>query len=122
MAARCALPIAVTLVTLTSASARAEDSWWGADKALHFGATASIAGGGYALGALAWDGYAPRIALGTGLGLGAGIGKEVLDAAGLGDPSWKDLTWDLIGTAVGVGISVSIDLAIRGPSPAAAHR
>lgn len=89
------------------------DPWFGPDKALHAGASAVIAGGGYAVGALVWDDYAGPIALGSGLALGAGVAKESLDAAGLGDPSWRDLAWDVIGTAIGIGISVLVHAAVR---------
>lgn len=101
---------------LAPTPARADDDWLGPDKALHFGASALVAGGGYALGAAAFEGYGPRLALGVGLGLAAGLTKELLDAAGLGDPSAKDLVWDVAGVAVGVGLAFSIDFAVRGPS------
>ena len=53
-----------------------------------------------------------------GLSLAVGASKELFDLAGFGDPSWKDLTWDVVGTAVGVGIAVTLDLAFRLPAPA----
>ena len=39
--------------------------------------------------------------------------KEVADALGLGNPSWKDLLWDVIGTGVAISVSVSIDFGVR---------
>lgn len=117
-----AAAIALALASAPRA-ARADDDWLGPDKALHFGASALVAGGGYAIGAAAFEGYGPRLALGIGLGLAAGLTKELLDAAGLGDPSGKDLVWDVAGVAVGVGVAFSIDFAVRGPSrsPPPAH-
>jgi putative lipoprotein len=104
-------------LSMSAGPARADepdpDPWLGPDKALHFAASAALAGGGYGVGALAWEDVGPRLALGAGVGLGAGITKEALDAAGLGDPSWKDLTWDVAGVAVGLGIALAIDLTIR---------
>ena len=91
------------------------DPWLAPDKALHFGASAAIAGGGYAFGALLFEDYAPRVGLGIGLALTAGVTKEALDAAGLGRPSFRDLAWDVLGTAVGAGIALAIDAAIREP-------
>jgi putative lipoprotein len=88
------------------------DPWWGRDKALHFGASATIAAGSYGLGSLVLDGRAERALFGGGVALLAGVGKETLDLAGYGDPSWKDLAWDGIGTLVGVGLALSIDLAV----------
>lgn len=115
-----AVPLALA-VALGSRSAKAADPdpWWGPDKALHFGASAALAAGGYGLGALAFEDYAPRLALGASVALAAGATKEILDVAGLGDPSFRDLAWDVLGTAVGIGITLSIDFAIRGARPAA---
>jgi putative lipoprotein len=90
------------------------DPWLGPDKALHFGVSAAIAGGGYALAAPFFDDYGARAGLGAGLALSAGMTKEALDAAGLGHPSWRDVAWDVLGTAVGIGISLTIDYAVRG--------
>src|SRR5262249_36604040 len=105
-------------VLLCSVPARAEDPdpWFGSDKTLHFGATATAAAAGYGQAALVFDGYVPRAATGAAFGLGLGIGKEVLDAAGLGDASWKDLAWDVAGTAVGVAVALSVDLLVRAAS------
>lgn len=89
------------------------DPWWGPDKALHFGGSAAIAGGSYAISTQIWDDVGPRVAFAAGVALGAGVVKELLDAAGLGTASWKDLTWDVAGTAIGVGVSVGIDVATR---------
>jgi len=36
--------------------------------------------------------------------------------AGAGSPSWKDFTWDAIGTLVGLALGWSIDLLVRGAS------
>ena len=51
--------------------------------------------------------------------LGLGIAKEVWDLSGHGDASWRDLTWDVVGTTTGVLVAYAIDWAIgrlRGPS------
>ena len=39
----------------------------------------------------------------------AGIGKELWDASGNGNASFKDLTWDVLGTAVGIAICWAIE-------------
>ncbi len=85
------------------------DPWLGPDKALHFAASAGIAAGGYALGAQLWDQPAPRLISGGALALTAGIAKELYDLSGGGDPSWRDFTWDVIGTATGLLVSWLID-------------
>jgi putative lipoprotein len=111
-----ALLVASGLLLGRPGLARADgpDPWWGRDKALHFGFSAAIAGGGYAASTPFVSSYAGRAAFGGGLAVTAGVSKEVLDLAGLGDPSWRDLTWDVIGAAVGVGLSLGIDWAVRG--------
>jgi putative lipoprotein len=109
--------LAAASLLLASTAARADppdpDPWWGKDKALHFSVCAGITGGSYAIATQLTDDVAGRAAIAASLGIGAGLGKEVLDAAGLGTPSWKDLVWDVIGTSVAVGVSVSIDFGVR---------
>jgi putative lipoprotein len=98
---------------LAAAPARAEDDpWFGHDKALHFGASALIAAGGYAGAALATDDTRVRLAVGGGLALSAGVAKELWDLSGHGDASWRDLTWDVVGTATGLVVAAAIDWTI----------
>ena len=40
-------PLVAALVLCFAAEARAEDEWWGRDKALHFGVSGALAAGGY---------------------------------------------------------------------------
>ncbi|WP_438015547.1 hypothetical protein WMF18_32395 [Sorangium sp. So ce315] len=90
---------------------RGSDPWFGDDKARHFCASIALAGGGYALGALATDDIHTRIAVGAAIALGAGLAKEAYDAAGHGTASFRDLVWDVLGTTAGLGLSVWFDLA-----------
>jgi putative lipoprotein len=85
------------------------DPWLGRDKALHFSFSAAIAVGGYGATALLGDDTRWRVWGGAGAAILAGVGKEVVDIHGPGDASFKDLTWDLIGTATGVGVAWLID-------------
>lgn len=116
-----AAPLAAALL-LAPVTARATppdpDPWFGPDKALHFTLSSLIAGGGYGLTAIVDNHIATRVAFGAGLGVVVGAGKELWDLSGHGDPSWKDFTWDVIGTVVGVGIAITIDLATRSPDRA----
>jgi putative lipoprotein len=114
-----ALAVALA-VCLAAPAARASDPdpWFGRDKALHFGATALLANVGYADAALASDDVRVRLAVGGGLALTAGVGKELWDLSGHGDASFRDLTWDVIGTATGLALAAAIDWSIsklRGP-------
>lgn len=77
------------------------DPWFGRDKALHFAASAAISGAAWAIASLLTDAPARRAIAAFGAGMLAGVGKEALDAAGLGTPSVKDLLWDAAGAAAG---------------------
>jgi uncharacterized protein YfiM (DUF2279 family) len=101
------------------ARAQDADAWIARDKALHFDATAGIAAVGYAVSA-GWlvDARWKALALGGGVALAAGAGKELLDATHLfgGDASWKDFTWDVLGTIAGLALSWGMDLLLGGVS------
>ena len=96
----------VLCLTLTGASAFAQqrdpDPWLGPDKALHCSLSAVIAGAGYTGAAFLTDDARLRLLAGGALALVAGTAKELADLGGLGTPSWKDFTWDVIGTAAGL--------------------
>lgn len=92
------------------------DPWLGSDKALHFGISAALSGGIYAVSATQFESRTPPLLIGAGATLAIGAGKELADLAGAGDPSWKDFAWDAIGTVVGLGVAYSIDLLARGVS------
>lgn len=107
------LPATVLGAAALLASSRARgdepDPWFGRDKALHFGASALIASGSYAGAALATDDRRVRVAVGGGLALSAGVAKELWDMSGHGDASWRDLTWDVVGTATGLAVALAVD-------------
>jgi putative lipoprotein len=112
------LAACVLLVACPStAGADDEDPWFARDKAFHFDVSAGVAAATYAVSA-AWivDARWKALALGGGLALGAGVGKEILDATGVtgGDPSWKDFTWDVIGTVAGLALAWGVDLWLGG--------
>lgn len=94
------------------------DPWFGKDKALHFGVSAGIAAGAYGISSTFVTPRYGRLLIGGGVAIAAGAGKELLDMTGFGDPSWKDFTWDVIGTVVGLGLAWSVDLLIGGVSDA----
>lgn len=106
------------LVTIVTASrfARADDPepWIAKDKALHFGVSAGIAGGSYAIGAAVFDARGHALLAAGGVTLAVGAGKELLDLAGYGDPSWKDFVADIAGTVAGLALAWGIDLLVRG--------
>jgi putative lipoprotein len=96
------------------------DDWLGPDKALHFGVSAGLSAGAYAASALAFEDRAPRLAIGVGFGVVAGAGKELYDAAGHGDPSWRDFSWDVLGAVTGAAIAWLIDELVSGSEDAPA--
>ena len=59
--------------------AAAQDKWFAADKAKHFGAGAALAGGGYAVSVPLTKRRGWRVTIGTSVGLAAGAGKEFRD-------------------------------------------
>ncbi len=97
--------------------ADATDPWISRDKAFHFDVSAGIAAVGYGVSA-AWlvDARWKALAIGGGIALAAGAGKEIVDATGVfgGDPSWKDFTWDAIGAVAGLAIAWGVDLLLGG--------
>jgi putative lipoprotein len=95
------------------ARAQTRDDWFGADKALHFSVSALLGGAGYGVTAMLTERTAVRVGVGAGFALSLGIAKELYDATGAGDPSWRDLTWDALGTGVGVLTAWLVDLAVH---------
>jgi uncharacterized protein YfiM (DUF2279 family) len=102
----------VTWLCFAAPARAADDDWWGRDKALHFGVSGALAGGGYAVSSLALHSRVQRIAVGTGVALGAGVAKEVYDELNYGGASYKDLVFDVAGVAVGVLTAWLIDLTV----------
>jgi putative lipoprotein len=103
------LAVALSFALAPSAVAADPDPWFGRDKALHFGASSLLAGGGYAGAAAFSERTGVRVATGASLALSAGIAKEVYDRYGGGDASWRDLTWDVVGTATGLLVAWLLD-------------
>lgn len=85
------------------------DPWWGQDKALHFSAAALVASDGYAVASLVSQDEVIRASAGSMLSLAVGAAKEIYDGVGGGDPSLRDLTWDVVGAATGTALSWLID-------------
>lgn len=104
-----------TLVA-TSAAASESDPWFGPDKALHFGVSVGLAAGGYGVSSLVLERPWQRALAGGSFSLALGAGKELYDLSGHGDPSWRDFTWDVAGTAVGLGIALLVDAALASNS------
>jgi uncharacterized protein YfiM (DUF2279 family) len=112
---------ALGLVLTATSVARADDAdpWIARDKAFHFDVSAGIAAVAYA-GSAAYlvDARWKALAIGGGVTIAIGGGKELLDLAGLGDPSWKDFAWDAIGTVAGLAIAWGVDMLLGGVSSA----
>jgi putative lipoprotein len=101
-------------LTLAAASpAAAQDDWLGRDKALHFGISAALSASAYGVSAIWLEPPAHRTLVGASTALVAGAAKEIWDAAGHGDPSGKDFTWDLVGAVTGAGLALAVDLVLR---------
>lgn len=114
----------ILLLLPRAARADGADPWFGQDKFLHFGASSAITTMTYGLGGLALESRTSRAILAAGTSLAIGGGKELIyDRSGRGDPSWRDFTWDVLGTAFGLGVSLLIDWTSerRAATPAAAR-
>jgi uncharacterized protein YfiM (DUF2279 family) len=109
---------AVAALLLLPWQARAEDRWLARDKALHIGAGAGFAAGGYALSAIHYPNRKPRIIAGLGFGLGASAAKEWRDRYTGDTSSWKDFGAGAIGTVSGVLVAWLVDRAVH-PKPKA---
>jgi putative lipoprotein len=118
-----ALALALALLGTSSRPANAQatdpDPWFGKDKAAHFAVSTVLASTTYAIATTQFRARYPPLLIAGGLTLSIGAAKEGFDALGFGDPSWKDFTWDVIGTIVGLGLAWGIDLAVRGLGPEA---
>lgn len=112
----------VLFVAPAWAQASDPDPFWGPDKALHFGISAALAGAGYGVTSAFTESRPARLAVGASVALAAGVGKELLDLAGLGHPSWKDFAWDVIGAATGLLVAFVIDWFIVRPLSTAPPR
>ena len=89
------------------------DPWFGRDKLLHFAASGSLSVVGYANASMLTESRPLRVGAGAALAVGAGVAKELWDLDGHGDPSWRDLSWDLLGAATGLLVSVGVDWAVH---------
>lgn len=103
----------------------ADDPWFGEDKALHYGVSVGLGTSGYAASALILEEPWQRAIAGAVFSLSIGAAKELRDASGSGNASWRDFAWDAAGTATGVAIAFPFDLAIaeaQGRTPASRRK
>ncbi len=89
------------------------DRWFAHDKALHFGGSALLAAGGYAAAYVATERPSLRLTIGASTAVTIGVGKEILDHYTGGQPSGRDLAWDVLGTATGLGIAWLVERLLR---------
>jgi len=108
-----ALAVLFALTLGAASPAYASDDWLGRDKAWHFSISLALGAGGYGLSATFLDDPLPRAAVGFGFAMLLGVGKEIWDAMGHGDPSGRDLAWDVVGAATGVLLAYVIDRLVH---------
>jgi putative lipoprotein len=108
-----ALVLAGSMLAARQARAGDPDPWFGRDKALHFGASAVLASGGYGAAALVSEDQRVRLAVGGGFAFSLGVAKELWDLSGHGDASFRDLTWDAVGTVAGLAFAAGLDWTLN---------
>lgn len=104
-----ALALAAFLAARPAAHAAEPDSWFGRDKVMHVSVSFALAGIGYADSTAFTKRTSIRMLSGASLALSAGIAKELADQYGGRGLSWRDLTWDAIGTATGTLVAWLVD-------------
>jgi putative lipoprotein len=104
-----ALALAAWLVAQPAAQAAEPDPWFGRDKAMHFSVSFALAGNAYADSTPFTKRTSIRILTAVGVALSAGIAKEVYDQYEGRGFSWRDLTWDTVGTATGTLVAWLVD-------------
>jgi putative lipoprotein len=88
---------------LSPCPARADaDPWLARDKYEHFAVSTLLSSGAYGVAGFLDARESTRLWAGGVISMGAGTAKELWDLAGHGDPSWRDLAWDGVGTATGL--------------------
>jgi putative lipoprotein len=102
------------LLLLAAGPVRA-DTWWGTDKALHLSVSIGLAAGATAVTAAWIEGPLERAAIGIVSSLTLGVAKELADGLGLGEASFRDLTWDLIGSVIGASLAWIVERWIVSP-------
>lgn len=102
--------ILLVYLGLIGCSHYADDDWLGQDKALHFAGSALLTAA--AMEAAQQRGYAGgrKARFGLLFSLSFGIGKELHDSRPQGSGwSWKDLIWDVAGSAAGYTLYQALD-------------
>ena len=98
----CVVAVGFLCLALPGRAQAQGDAWWGKDKQKHFLVSSSAAFATYVW--LGHSGLESPIRMGAAamLVLSAGALKEARDAMGYGHASWKDMTWNVIGSVVGL--------------------
>lgn len=108
-AVACAAALLMPIAATPRVQAADSDPWFAHDKYLHGSVSAALSLTGYAAASSTTTDLRWRFGTGAALALTAGVGKELLDLGGPGDASWRDLTWDVVGTATGLAIAYMLD-------------
>lgn len=98
-------PVLVLSLILCGCSHTANDAWSGQDKAQHFIASAMLAAAGNEYAQHQNLSRDRSAAYGLLFSVSIGAGKELWDSRPAGSGwSWKDMTWDIAGAAVGYSL------------------
>ncbi len=103
------IPLAVSLLLASPASAQPPDRWWARDKAMHYSVSVMLAADGYTVASSVTERPAARALLGSAFSLSLGLAKELYDQSIGRRMSYRDLTWDALGTATGTTVAWLVD-------------
>ena len=103
--ARCPALWTLFALWLLAPNARAQQT----DKLLHASASAVIVDVVWASAAMCQQPLPVRVAAAVGVAAAAGVGKELVDAAGFGTPDAADLLFDAFGIGVGVALALVVE-------------
>ncbi len=93
-------PVPAAADTVQPVAAPPADRWFGPDKVKHFLVAGLAEGAAYAAARTAGADRKPALVGATVVAVGVSVGKELHDRkTGRGQPSVRDLVWDLAGIA-----------------------
>ena len=103
------LVFSFVLAARVSAQPQPSDRWWARDKAMHCSVSVMLAADAYTVASAFTESPLYRALWGSTVSMSFGLAKEWHDQSIGRSLSWRDLTWDALGTATGTTVAWLID-------------